>query len=205
MTHEQLVNVAIGGHFAVLGLAVFAFFKCGFRSIDFRTWFDDTGRILNNIGRRVSVELWEKLKPVFDSADSAVSSEILDPDGRYFERAVDPKRNEGYQNALFDALLDFVENNADEMVHYRSLLSTRSAWHFWTSYLSWSILVLMILEAAILGLVGGVDKLGGYCLPDSVIHWSILPTVVGALSCFLALPFSLLHYGRGMKYKERYD
>ena len=205
MTHEVLVNVASAGHIGVLTLAVFAFLKYGFRSGDFRTWSEDTGKILNNIRGRIAVDLWEKLKPVFDKADSAVSSEILDADGRYFERAVDPKRNEAYQNALSDALLDFVENNTDEMVHYRSLLSTRSAWYFWTSYLSWSILVLMILEAAIVGLIGGVDKLGGYCLPDSVIHWSILPTVVGVLSCFLALPFSLLHYGRGMKYKERYD
>ena len=205
MTHEQLVNVAIGGHFAVLGLAVFAFFKYGFRSGDFRTWFDDTAKTLNNIGKRILLELWEKLKPVFDKADSTVSSEILDAGGRYHERAVDPKRNQAYQNALFDALVDFIENNSNEMVYYRCLLSTRSAWRFWSNYLSWSILVLMILEAAIIGLIGCVDKLGGYCLPDFLIYWSILPTVVSTLSCFLALPFLLFHYGRGMKYKERYD
>lgn len=205
MTHGQLINIAIGAHSAVLTLSVLAFFKYGFRSSEFRTWFEDTAKTLNNIGKRTSLELWEKLKPVFDKADSTVSSEILDADGRYLERAVDPKRNEAYQNALFDALVDFVENNSNKMAYHRWLLSTRSAWRFWTNYLSWSILVLIILEAAIIGLIGCVDKLGGYCLPDLLIQWSILPTVVSVLSCFLALPFSLFHYGRGMKYKERYD
>lgn len=205
MTHAQLVTVAIGAHSGVLALAILGFFKYGFRSDDFKTWFDDTTKNLNNIKRRISVELWEKLKPVFDSVGSTVSSEILDTDGSYLERAVDPKKNEGYQNALFDALVDYVENNSNEMASYRLLLSTRSAWCFWTGYLSWSILILVIIEAGIVGLIGGVDMMCGYRVPDSLVHWSILPTVVAVLSCFLALPFSLVHHGRGMKYRESYD
>jgi len=141
---------------------------------------------------------------VFDSADSAVSSEILDADGRYFETAVDPKRNEAYQDALFDSLFDFIENNADQMVQYRALLSTRSTWQFWTRYLSWSILILIISEAASIGLIGGVDKLGGYSLPDLLIHWSILTTVFVVLSCFCGLCFSLFYHNRGMKYVGQY-
>ena len=205
MTHEQLVNVAIGGHITVLSVGVIAFFKWGFRSGDFRVWFEDTDKILNNIRRRIAIGLWEKLKPVFDSADSAVSSEILDADGRYFETPVDPKRNEGYQNALFDSLLDFIENNADQMVHYRVLLSTRRAWCSWTRYLSWSILILVIFEVGGLSLIGGVDKLLGRYLPDWIIYCSFLPTALGGLSCFCALPFSLYYHTKGTKYVEQYN
>jgi len=54
MTHEALVNVATAGHMGVLTLAVLAFLKYGFRSGDFRTWFEDTDKILKNIRIRIA-------------------------------------------------------------------------------------------------------------------------------------------------------
>jgi hypothetical protein len=200
MTHEVLVNGATAGHVCVLTLAVFAFLKYGFRSGDFRTWFDDTDKTLQNMRRRISAGLDELLKPIFGGAGRVVRSNILDGDGKYYEEAVDPMASEDYHNALFD----FVENEADVLPDYRSLLLTRSAWQFWTRYLSWSILILMISEAASIGLIGGVDKLGGYSLPNLFIHGSILPTVFIVLSCFCGLCFSLFYHNRGTKYVGRY-
>jgi len=200
MTHEALVNVAIAGHAGVLTLAVFAFLRYGFRSSEFKTWFDDTGEALEKIKRDISLGFDEKLTEVFQRERRVVSSDILDADGRYYEELVAPTKSEDYHNAL----LDGVESNVDEMVDYGALLSTRRAWCFWTKYLSWSILILMISEAASIGLIGGVDKLGGYCLPDLFIHGSILLTVFIVLSCFCGMCFSLFYYNRGTKYVGRY-
>jgi len=195
MTHIQLITVAIAAHFGVLTLAVLGFFKYGFRSSEFRTWFEDIDKALKNMRIRIAVALGEKLKPIFDKAGRVVLSEILDAYGEYSEKDVDLRGSEDYRNALFD----FVEHNAEEMVDYRSLLLTHSRWQFWTKYLSWSILILMVLESLILVIVGGIDKLGGHSLPDWLVGWSILPTALLVASCFCGLCFSLFYQNRGEK------
>jgi len=196
MTHGQLINIAIGAHSAVLTLSVLAFFKYGFRSSEFRTWSEDTDKAIKNMRRKITIALGEKLKPVFDSTGRTVLSEILDASGKYSEMDVDPRQSEDYRNALFD----FVENNTEEMVDYRFILLTHCGWKFWTKYLSWSILILMVLESLILVIVGGIDKLGDHSLPDWLVCRSILPTVLIVVSCFCGLCFSLFYQNRGEKY-----
>lgn len=197
MTHGQLVTLAIAAHSGVLTLVVFGFFKYGFRSSEFRTWSEDTDESLKNMRIRIAIALGEKLKTVFDNAGRVILSEILDAYGEYSEKDVDPRGSEDYRNALFD----FVEHNAEEMVDYRSLLLTHSRWKFWIKYLSWSIFFLMVLESLILVIVFGIDKLGDHCLPDWLVCWSILPTALLIGSCFCGLCFSLFYHNRGEKYR----
>lgn len=200
MTHAQVVTISVGAHVGVLTLATLSFFKYGFRSDEFRIWLEDTDKALKNMRRRISASLGEKLKPVFESADRVVVSEILDAQGAYSERNVDPRGSEDYRNALFD----FVENNAEEMAHYRSLMLARASWRIWTRYLSWSILTLMAIEAVIVATIG-VDKLGRCTLPDWCVYWSFVPTGCAVASCFCGLVFSLFHHNKGTKCLEQYN
>jgi hypothetical protein len=200
MTHETIVNVAVGGHFGVLVFALAGFHKWGFSSSEFKTWKKETYQTLENLKIKISEKLEESLKPVFDGFGRVIKSNILDSGGHYCEKPVNPVGSESYRNALFE----FVDNNVDELVDYKLLKRTRKAFGFWTAYLSWSILGLVILEGVILGMVGVIDKLLGYCVPDVIVNWSVLPTGIAVLSCFLALPFSLAYYGKGIRYGEQY-
>jgi hypothetical protein len=199
MTHPEVVAISVGAHFGVLTLAALSFFKYGFRSGEFRTWLEDTDKTLKNMRRKISVGLGEKLNSVFDAANRVVS-EILGANGEYSDKTVDPRGSEDYRNALFD----FVENNVEEMADYRSLMLVRARWWFWTRYLSWSILALMVIEVIFVGTIG-LDKLGCCTLPDRCVYWSFIATGFGVANCFCGLVLSLFHHNGGTKYLEQYN
>src|SRR6266852_9727879 len=154
MTHSELVNLILGCHTSIFVAASAAYYKYGDRTELFNRSLQGTDSAFGRIRQRITVELADALKPIFENPGS-VPTPIFAPSGEsYIERAVNPVGSELYK----EAIRDFLENSGDAIADYRSLLLARRGWCFWARFLSWSLLGLLVLEILLLASIGLLDK-----------------------------------------------
>jgi|GEM_PF-5797330 len=196
MTHENLLNLVAAVHGTVIGLSFVAIFQCGSWSSRFRTWLEDINKGIDELRREIAFELAEKLQPVFEKAGNIIS-EILNPDGGYCEKQVNPAGSEEYRNAISD----YVEKSTGKLISWRLLYIIRKANLFWASYLSWSITAILIVEILLLIIMFSVEK-GFECFfSDKFIWGTFIVTVVFVVNALLGWMFSLFYHNKGIKYK----
>lgn len=194
MTHETLVKLVFGAHGTILAAAAYAFLNFSTYSNKFRNWQNDVEEALKNLKRTLPVSLSKILKPILERSGTTTKN-ILDSYGNYCETEVEPTEGEGYLNALSN----FVDDNANEMARYRSLLLTYRAYSFWATYLTWTILILGVLETTILALIGYFGILKGDNISDLLITVSFSISATGIIICFLELIFLLINHNKGIK------
>jgi amino acid transporter len=194
VTPEILTKLVIASHVAILISAFTVLVKFSSLSSNFMNWRSDIEETLRNIKRKLAVDLGEKLKPIIENTDTIATS-ILGPDGNYCETAVSPVEGENYRNTLFD----FINDKAHEMARYRSLLLAHMAYSFWARYLSYTIVVLIVVEAVISALIGYYGILNGKNISDILIKISFLVSGIGIIICFLGLVFLLINHNRGIR------
>ena len=192
MTHETLINLVCVAHAAIFGSAFTGLIKFSSFSSGFRNWRNDIEGILKNAKRTLAVNLGRKLKPIIDNATTTTN--ILDSDGSYCETPVSPTEGEIYHNTLFD----FINDNAHEMARYRSLWLAHGAYSFWARYLSYTTIILMVVEIITLALIGYFGILKEQNISDTLITISFTISGIGIIICFLGLYFLLINHNNGI-------
>jgi hypothetical protein len=198
--HDAFVNLALSIHGSVLLAAIVAYYKYGDRTELIDKGLRGSDSVFAEMRRRIATELVDVLDEYFQSSQSAptITSEH---DPAYLERSTNPVRSEGFR----EAVREFVEGHSVVMADYRTLLSARDGWCHWARILSWTLLTLLSVEIAIVGVLGLVDKLAGHVLPDWFIQWSWLPVALLVAAAIVSLPFMLRKHDIMMKCKIRYE
>lgn len=200
MLHQELVNLALSVHGSVLLVTIVAFYKYGDRTELIEKGLRGSDSVFAEIRRRIATELVDVLEEYFQPSQSAPTI-TSGQDPAYFERTTKPVQSEGFR----ETVRDFVENHSVVMADYRNLLNARDQWCNWARFLSWTLLALLLVEVAIVGVLGFVDKLAGYALPDWSIQWSWVPVVLFVAAAVLPLPFMLRKHDIMTKCRIRYE
>lgn len=204
MAHEDLINIALSVHVAVLFGALAAWYKYGDRSDVLAKSLEGTETVLSRLRMMISDELLQAIKTVLSTVPTNPQA-ILGPDGKnpiYSEKVSNFLESEAFRQAI----RDFVDLKADMISDYRVLMRARTTWCFWARILSWSILVLIVLQMLFLTGHGFIDKILGSPLPNWCIHGSLTITVFVVLFVF-CLPFPLLlrSHDTIIQQKVKYD
>ncbi|MBW8000688.1 MAG: hypothetical protein FVQ80_01530 [Planctomycetes bacterium] len=200
MTHETLIQLVLGSHAAILGSAFLGFIRFSSFSSSFRDWRNDIEETLKSVKRTLAINLGEKLKPILENAGTTTIN-ILDSGGNYCEAEISPTAGESYRNTLFD----FINDKAHEMARYRSLLLAHEAYSFWASYLSCTIIILMVVEFLTLAIIGYFGILNGENISDLLIILSFSISGIGVIVCFFGLIFLLINHNKGLKNRGCHD
>ena len=187
MSHIELVNLALSIHGSVLLATIVAYSKYGERTELMERGLRGTNGVFTEMRRRIVVELADILESFFRSRQTAPTI-TDDQEPRYFEQLTNPIQSEGFR----ECIREYVEGESVLLADYRALLSARDHWCNWARFLSWTLLVLLLVELAVVGILGLVDRLAGVILPDWFIKWSWIP--VGVLILCIALSFSIMLY-----------
>ncbi len=165
MAHA-LCDVLLQVHGTIAASAIGAFYFYSDRTEGFISSLNGTEAVLAELRRRISAELGEQLGPVFEVPGS-VPSPVLGPDGTaidrgaYVERPVNPIGSESFR----EALRDFIDDRANSLADYRSLVIARVGWCFWSTLLSRLLLALFVWQVALMSLLF-LDKYGKVSLAD---------------------------------------
>jgi len=171
MTHKELVDIAVSVHVGVLLGALAAWYKYGDRSEVLSKSLQGTEATLSRLRIIISDELMTGIKGTL-STMPANPELILGPDGKnpvYSERVTNFLESERFR----EAVRDFVDRRADCVSDYRALTRARTNWCFWARVLSWSILLLIVVQLLSLCVHGFVDKILGKTLPDWTVHGTL--------------------------------
>lgn len=205
MTHTALIDWALGIHGSVFALSLVCFFKCADRTAMFERSFGSSIDTIQRIKERIFVELSMTLKPLFSQPpDEAIKVlGILRPDGEAWkeEGAVNPQETEDYKNALHSLINNYTKAMAD----FRTLNTIVARCKFWAAYLSWSILIILIIQGVALIYCGIIDKAFNLSSKDYPVYSFIIFTVCLLINSFFSLPFLLFYHGRIDKYGREYN
>lgn len=187
MTYEELINVVLSFHSAILLVALPAYFKYGDRSQVFAKSLQGASAALETIRKRIAQELVGAIKLILRSSGS-VTSTILGPDDAYLEKAIDLLDGEEFR----DVVREFVERSADSMADCRSLTISRDRWCRWAERLSKGILFLLIWESLSFMVAGSGKFLKA--IPLSILKGSLVVTIGSVLICLgLLVPVQSFH------------
>ncbi len=189
MSHSDLVDVLLKMHVTVLLASLAAFYAYSDRTDGFAASLKGTTEVLTELRRRIAKALGDKLTPIFESPGS-VPSPVLGPDGgTYVERAVNPVGSEIYR----ETIRDFVEERADWICDYHSLLSARDRWCFWAGAFRNLLLGLFSWQLITCGLLFA-DKVSALELPVWLMCAISTATGLAVASSIVTVVFRLLHY-----------
>lgn len=200
MLHNDLVNLALSIHGSVLLASIVAYYKYGDRTELVEKGLRGTDSTLAEMRRRIATELVDHIDEFFQSGRTVPTITAEDVPA-YIERPTNPVRSEAFR----ETIREFVDGHSVVIAHYRILLLARDGWCKWGRFLSWALLLLVLVEIGIVGVLGYVDKLNGQQLPDGSIHWSWLPVALLVVTAVLPLPFMLRKHDIMTKYKIEYE
>ena len=186
MTHEDLLNITLQVHGAVLLGALAGWYKYGDRSDILAKSQEGTESLLSKLRMMISRDLTDAIKTVLATVPSNPQL-ILGPDGKnpvYSEKVSNFLESERFRQAV----RDYIDLEADAISDYRLLMHARTNWCLWARVLSWSILALIILQVLFLVGHGFADRILGNPLPNWCTHGSL--SITGILVLFVfCLPF----------------
>jgi len=201
MTHADLIKTVVAVHSSVLLVAIAAYYKYGDRTDVFTRSLEGTDGLLRRIRQQLASDLGESLVGVFRD-QGTVPSPILRPDGgTYIEQCTNPIGGERYK----ESIRDFVEESNEVLADYRSAIMARASWCFWAKCLSWTILGLTVWQAVVVGSSALLDWVCSIPIPDWVLQWAGLPTVLIVAACFVAVFLCLRHHDTIQRMRMRYD
>jgi len=200
LIHDDLVKTILGGHTAIIGVAILA--VCTI-SWPFKSIIEGGKEVLTEIKRKITEELAAELKDVFGSnSEVRKVGMVVGPDGeKWNEERVSPFESEQFGNALFY----FVENNSDAIRNYVLFKNLIKTCIYWNGYFAVSLFMLIIVQLILIGIIWGVDIIYGFLLPDNAIKWSIAISAIAIVNCMLGFAKLLLGYIRSLKFREMYE
>ncbi|MCX7000083.1 MAG: hypothetical protein NT106_07295 [Candidatus Sumerlaeota bacterium] len=204
MTHDTLVNLALGSHFAILGIAVVCFFKCADRTAMFKNSFENHSATMLRIKERIYVDLSLALKPLFAEQNEKIVGvlDFFEPGGEYWqEEKVNTQETEAYRNAI----MRFLTDNVSALADFKDLNLFVARCKYWAGYLRWGLLIVFGAQLIQLFIIGVIDKTCGHCFGDNTIITLILVSVIFIGNCFLPLPLLLYYHGKADAYGSKYD
>jgi hypothetical protein len=204
MTHAELLRIALSVHVAILAGSVVALYKYGDRTDVLAKSLAGMDSVLSKLRMIISDDLLATIKGCLSTVPTNPQL-ILGPDGRnpvYSEKVANFLESDTFRQTV----RDFIDLRVDRISDYRILVRARDNWCFWARKLSWSILLLTILQVVFLVAHGIFDYLLAYSLPNWAIHATL------AISGFmvllvLCLPFPILLRSHDviLHYKVKYD
>ncbi len=187
MTYAEVTEWVLGTHGAVFLAALTIYLKYGDPTKLFDRFPQEYKKLQQAVRDKIASDLADQLQSVVRDS-TGVRSSILDIDGEYIEEPVDVTKGETY----YQSIRDFVTNASGALVDYRRVLDVIKAWRSWAHRLSWSILILVILELVML--VFAVLVLYNANESDKIPVWLALlgsvPTVsviFGAIVCLVIM------------------
>lgn len=188
MTHQELVNIALYIHGAVLAASLGAWYKYGDRTDIFSKSLEGTESTLFKLRMMIANDLLTTIEKV-KKDPLTVKPNLLGPNGQniYWEKEANFIESEGFRQAI----RDFLDLKIDMISNYRVLMRARSNWCYWARILSWSILIIIILQMLSLAMHGFIDKILEIPLPSWCIHGSLTITVFLVLFLF-CFPFRIM-------------
>ncbi len=205
MTHTLLIDWALGIHGTVFVLSLVSFFKCADRTAMFERSFSTSIDIIQRIKERIFIELSTTLEPLFSQPSEKAIKElsILRPDGEAWkeEGSVNPQETEEYKNALHSMINNYTKAMAD----FRTLNTIVDRCKYWAGHLSWSILIVLIIQGVALIYCGIIDKASSLCSKDYPVYTFIIVTVCLIINSLFSLPFLLYYHGRIDGYGREYN
>jgi hypothetical protein len=184
-------------------VALTAFYKCHDRTGMFEHSFKNHPIIIQKIKERIFNELSLTLKPFFTKPRNSVIKIITDFEpggGAWQEGHVDTQESEQYRNAI-DSFLD---SNVNTLAIFRKITTMEKRCRFLADYLSWSVLIVIILQGIYLIVFGVLDKMCGKCMNNCIIILLITSDILFIINCFLPLPFSLYYHKKIDTYGRKY-
>lgn len=177
MTHEALVTTAATTHTAILIAGIAAYYKFGDRTEVVSRSLSGTVGTLREMRRLIASELADALAKKLGMPTSGTL--VPGEPAQYIERPTSVFSSERFR----DTVREFVEESGEVLADCRSLFLYRAAWLRRVKRFSWSLLWLIGYEALVAGLLVFLDRTEVVSLPDSLILWAALPTVLLGLSC----------------------
>lgn len=203
MTHTTLIDWALGIHLSVLGMSLIGFFKCADRTAMFKNSFDLYASTIQRMKESIFGDLSTTLRPLFNQPQDRTMNvlHIFGPDGEAWrEEAINSQETEQYRNLI----QRFIDSNTNAMSDFRTLNLICDRCKFWAGYLSWSIMIVLVLQGAALVYCGIIDKAFDLCSKNWPVYTLIVITVCLVVNAFISLPFLLYFHGRIDKYGRQY-
>jgi len=204
MTHDVLTTWAITVHFAILSGALVAWYKYGDRSEVLAKSLEGTNFTLSKLQMMITSELLTTIKTMIQSVPSNPQP-ILGANGEasiYSERSMNFLESERFHQAI----QDFVNRKTDAISDYRVFVRARVSWCFWAKTLSWTVLLVIVLQILAIILHGFFDKILGKTMPDWSIHSSLAVTALLVIFVFCVVcPKLLRNHDIIIQQKVKYD
>jgi len=201
MTHDQLVNTIMTGHGSALLIILAAFFKYGDRTDIFTKSLEGTESALKLLRQKISQSLAECLRPIFDNPGTVPSPILTPKDASYYEHPVNPVGSERYNETIHD----FIGDNDEALIDYRSLVIARNAWCFWARIISWCLTILVFWQILILVTVFFTERILGYAMHNCILYTSATLTILGIIVTVTSLFPLQHHHGRIMEKRRLHD
>ena len=191
---HALCDTLLTVHGTIAASAIAAFYLYSDRTEGFVSSLSGTSAVLSELRRRLTAELAEGLRPVFEDAGS-VPSPVLGPDGQsvdrgtYVEQDVNPIGSESFR----EAMREFLDDHSNSLADYRSLSVACDGWSTWSNRLSWILLGVFAWEIIVLALLW-LDKTDVFGLADWALH--VTWTITGMLMvvAFMSAACRIHHY-----------
>ena len=202
MTYAEVTDMVLSTHSAVFLAAFAVYWKYGDKTKLFDKFPQEYRRLQRLVRDQIAGDLADQLRPVVrDSA--SIRSSILNSVGKYIEEPVDVTKGEIY----YQTIRDFVTNTSEALVDYRRVLDIIEAWRVWAHRLSWSILILVILEPVMLisAVLIFYNMEGVEQVPVWLALLGSVPTLSVILGAFISLVFVHVKQGAIFNLKDSYD
>jgi hypothetical protein len=204
MTHDTLLNLALGAHVTILGIAIVCFFKCADRTAMFENSFKNHSMTMCRIKERIYGDLSLALKPLFTQQDEKIIGilKVFEPGGECWqEKKVNAQETENYRNAI----AGFLNDNVSALADFKNLNLLVDRCKYWAGYLRWGLLFVLGNQLIQLLIIGVIEKICGHCFENSTIIILIFISTVFVGNCFVPLPLLLYYHGKADRYESKYD
>jgi len=201
MTHDQLVNIILTGHGSVLLIVLAAFFKYGDSTDIFTKSLQGTESTMRLLRQRISQSLARCLSPIFENPGTDPTPIITPSEETYFERPINPVGSEVYNETIHE----FIGDNNEALVDYRSLLIARNSWCFWARIISWSLTILVFWQILTIVMIFFTERILWYAIHNCVLYTSAVITTIGVIFTVTSLFPLQHHHGLIMEKRRNHD
>ena len=199
MGHSDLIDFLLNINAAVLLASLSVFYAYSDRTDGFTASLKGTKDVLTELRRRISKELEDKLRPIFESPGSVPSPVLGQGGDTYFEHPVNPVGSEIYR----EHIRDFLEEQTVAVCDYHALSFACRQWCFWAGILrmilvglfSWQLVVCVLLS---------IDKASKLDCPNWLLCTGSVLTGVFIVGLIVTVVFRLHHYRTITKLRLKY-
>ena len=195
------MSFVISVHGSIVFLLVVSFFKYGDRTELVERGLRGTDSVLAEMRRRVTSELVDLIGSYL-RLNHTLPTISLEDVPAYIEKVKNPAQSEGFR----EKIKSYVEEHSQVLADCTTLQCARTRWCFWARFLSWNLLILLIIEGVIgLFWVGFVVIFEDQVVPIWASACSFIPFLCMSICIALALWRKLYNHDIMIEHRVRYD